>query len=57
MFLGILEESEHIVTNDNALLSRQNIFDTHLELLSGAIGGDPRGNRDGPKVFMVMVEL
>ncbi len=45
MLLGILEQSEDIVADDDTLLALQNILDTHLDgcgvgLLSGMERGD-----------------
>ena len=58
VLLSVLEQGKHIITDDNTLLSRQNVLDTHVELLlSGAIGCGPRGNEDDQRVFLMRVKV
>ena len=44
--LGVLEKIQHIIADDNTLLSRQDILDTHVDgWESGALGSEVRGGR------------
>jgi hypothetical protein len=44
--LSVLEKVQHIIADDNALLARQDILDTHVDSWeSGAVGLEVRGGR------------
>ena len=47
VLLGILEQVQHIVADDDTLLPGEDIFGTHIDNgASGAVGVEMRGGRD-----------
>ena len=58
VLLGIFEEVQHIIANNNTFLSRQNILDTHVDnWLGGAIGLGLRGDGEDLNMFLKTLRL